>query len=929
MTSSIRNIPLDIASARILSYLRTHNYDDCALYINRLSSNTFRKILSNYLPIDTLLAQLPFSIEIFEIAYSKIFIYDPDIFPVRILKPEKIISKMISLFATSFIEKSITTSVSTAQTKQEIVMDDERLLTNLSSLLRIISYVQPILFKRLLHQKETIDECILFFEQSNSNATSIYNTLKKSPSTTSLIQKNLEETIRQELESTINCCQQALHSLDGKATTARTLTSSHTTPIATRKTSSISTTHTTPSSFDDIQNRLFQHKAILNIIEPHLSRTKLYSVIDNLGNKVSMDKQILLAYSHIKTHEKQIPFGEPLLPLFKRFAFAYERIIQLWRRVTDSALIDECTDDIIISHTATKDGSGFCFERARSHTEILLYKDDMAFKNEPVEYFYAQEPHIINGRIPKQQPANKLVNGYLSTAANYINRAKSFHLPTTNHNNSNIQVCLSVNHTLPNSITHSIPNKMDNVNVPASINIHSDNLLIFAHQTNSSILPSNDNTNNTNNNHSIDSSKSQGIVSTLRRSLRKNKERFYNKRSTAMKSCHSLNTYEQTMADNQDIHLKSSMTPILLCRHQTSVPTIETCSMRNIIVDNGDDDEMPPLQPLTMNGREQRNRILANGSIAQQQLSSILPPATSLQSLSPMNTSMNSPGNILPSTSNVEQQTMMNLDYDEREKLKNDLQQMKIELQKSKETIARLQKSEEQMRERLAEQAQRQLEKGGKFEDLNQISRPTELIRSYNTLYSQARIDALDALENVREMSDAEDLKSKLLFSVVVLAFRHAHIQAKDIRNKIKQILQLSNDKSSITIEETIEKYLRSTILKYDVGKVAVEVENQLWTTLYDYPALKNCHELLKYINSACRTAWGLVNQTPPYYIEFQAIKFDRLIHERFHTSDNDSDTINEYIWPCLIDGRDRTCVAKGVVITDEHYLSMSKHLSS
>lgn len=70
---------------------------------------------------------------------------------------------------------------------------------------------------------------------------------------------------------------------------------------------------------------------------------------------------------------------------------------------------------------------------------------------------------------------------------------------------------------------------------------------------------------------------------------------------------------------------------------------------------------------------------------------------------------------------------------------------------------------------RLAEQAQRQLEKGGKFEDLNQISRPTELIRSYNSLYSQSRIDALDALDNIREMSDAEDLKSKLLFSVVVV----------------------------------------------------------------------------------------------------------------------------------------------------------------
>jgi hypothetical protein len=140
----------------------------------------------------------------------------------------------------------------------------------------------------------------------------------------------------------------------------------------------------------------------------------------------------------------------------------------------------------------------------------------------------------------------------------------------------------------------------------------------------------------------------------------------------------------------------------------------------------------------------------------------------------------------------------------------------------------------------LAEQAQRQLEKGGKFEDLNQIARPTELVRSYNSLYSQARIDTLDALDSIREMSDAEDLKSKLLFSVVVvcrkyqylnnlkflsfflqLAFRHAQNQAKEIRNKIKQILQLTNDKTSVVLEETIEKYLRSTIQKYDVAKIA------------------------------------------------------------------------------------------------------------
>jgi hypothetical protein len=319
--SSIRNAPIDIASARILHYLRTHNYDDCAIYINRLSSNTFRKILSNDLSIDILLAQLPFSIEIFEVIYSKIFIYDPDTFPIRILKPEQIISKMISIFALSStnIEKPTNPTTISSSKSKEMGIDDAYLLNNLSSILRIISYVQPILFKRLLHQKETIDECIFYFEQRPMNTTNI------TASNSCLTQKNLEEIIRHELESTIICCQQAIHRLETKPITIRTSSSAHSTPVTHRKHPSITTIHL-PSSFDDIQNRLFQHKSILNLIEPYLSQTKLFTVMENLGYKVSIDKQILLAYSHIKTHEKQIPFGEPLLPLFKRFAFAYERM---------------------------------------------------------------------------------------------------------------------------------------------------------------------------------------------------------------------------------------------------------------------------------------------------------------------------------------------------------------------------------------------------------------------------------------------------------------------------------------------------------------------------------------------------------------------------------------------------------------------------
>ncbi|CAF0949814.1 unnamed protein product [Adineta ricciae] len=535
-------------------------------------------------------------------------------------------------------------------------------------------------------------------------------------------------------------------------------------------------------------------------------------------------------------------------------------------------------------------------------------------------FVYPQTPsHPSTNHIRKQQSTSKLINTYLSTAAQYLNRTKSFHISTNATLRPKKSICIQVDNNSPEkrsslcnnpNLARSVPSNINNLNLSlVSTNTH----MIYHEQQFQSIGMSEVNTNK--------ESKSPGFVNTIRRSLRKNKERFYNKRSVTMKSCHSLSQYEETPV----ILPQTSMTPTLLCRRQysdktheafTTTPTGETSTNFTSLDDDNEDesernDQMPPLQSLGQNGNSRLlsySPITPSSSFIQQ--TTVLPKAPSVQSLA------------------VPTSESLTADHLEKERLKNDLLQLKNELQKSKETIARLQKSEEQMRERLAEQAQRQLEKGGKFEDLNQISRPTELIRSFNTLYSQLRIDALDALDSIRELSSADDLKSKLLFSVVVLAFRHAQNHAKDVRNKIKQLLQLSNDKGSIVLEETIEKYLRTTIQKYDVGKIISEVENQLWNTLYDYPRLKTCHELLKYIHAACRTAWGLVNQTPPYSIEFQTTKYDKSLHERFHTSDKESETIIEYIWPCLIDGRDRTCVAKGVVLTEDRLSSLSKNLS-
>ena len=119
----------------------------------------------------------------------------------------------------------------------------------------------------------------------------------------------------------------------------------------------------------------------------------------------------------------------------------------------------------------------------------------------------------------KSISTTKLINHYLSNAAQYLNRTKSFHL-----NEHSMKMPLE--HPTLLSPARSVPS-----------NIH------VLHP----LLPM-----DTDGKRKMKECKSHGLVQTLRRSLRKNKDRFANKRSVTMKSCQSLNQYP---------------TPILTIRH--------------------------------------------------------------------------------------------------------------------------------------------------------------------------------------------------------------------------------------------------------------------------------------------------------------------------------------------------------------------------
>lgn len=260
--------------------------------------------------------------------------------------------------------------------------------------------------------------------------------------------------------------------------------------------------------------------------------------------------------------------------------------------------------------------------------------------------------------------------------------------------------------------------------------------------------------------------------------------------------------------------------------------------------------------------------------------------------------------------------------------VEEEVSRLKSCLDRAKNSISFLKERERKLKDRLQEALQRNAELASS--SLNAVStvsviydvhngdrRPANLVRSFGELYSVARLETLDALDAIDELLDAEELKNKLLFSVVVLSFRSATACLEKIREQMRRILQLrSNSSVGKEMENAFQTYMRRAWESFDLAKNIEEVTAQIWATLYDYPCLKDCPGLRIYIDRCVRVSWGLVNQIPQYAIEYETRVFQPDLHVRFHTSENGEKSIRTYLWPALREGKTGPCVHKAVVLT-------------
>lgn len=115
--------------------------------------------------------------------------------------------------------------------------------------------------------------------------------------------------------------------------------------------------------------------------------------------------------------------------------------------------------------------------------------------------------------------------------------------------------------------------------------------------------------------------------------------------------------------------------------------------------------------------------------------------------------------------------------------LKSEMAKLKSDLVLAQRNLSTLRQSELMLKERLADQRHRILtmEKMASIEKSKALNvtprnysspldeRPAHLVRKYGELYSQLRLETLDTLDQLPQLVSSDELKIKLLFSVVVV----------------------------------------------------------------------------------------------------------------------------------------------------------------
>ncbi|KAK0396336.1 hypothetical protein QR680_001676 [Steinernema hermaphroditum] len=164
-----------------------------------------------------------------------------------------------------------------------------------------------------------------------------------------------------------------------------------------------------------------------------------------------------------------------------------------------------------------------------------------------------------------------------------------------------------------------------------------------------------------------------------------------------------------------------------------------------------------------------------------------------------------------------------------------------------------------------------------------------ELTSRFQNLYEANRNTVMEALNELPEFTDSEELKSKTIFSVMVLTFRSVQDTVSKKRDRVWDILDTGENSDRTEMDNALYRFLFKEAQSQHGMQNAKEVTSQIWAVLYDFPSLKTCTCFNRFILDCVDVVWCLVaginGNKPRMRIQYESYQFDASKHSRHPTS--------------------------------------------
>ncbi|XP_071511376.1 uncharacterized protein [Diadema antillarum] len=837
------------ALRKIVLLLEKEKFIDVSQLINQLNNVTIKSIMHE-IPMEMFIDNIPQSLVALESLYSKLFILDPENFPVDKLALEATVFQIVRHLALLDSMLDFGTDISNAE-----------VMNSITNVLRIVLFVKPDIVSVVHARKKMMDNALLGIGE--------HSLVKVAGSL-----MNLHDGLKIEFEKTMASYKIAVQQLEQ-------LSLSNPKPITLKSfanRSLPSANHQVLMTYTEteIQERLFKNKTVLNAVESNMTN-QLPHLIQNLKERIENDKNALLAFGRLRREIKGISADAKVAPAITQYSKSLKAVLDVFAHILNEEFPE-------------KKGKGL---NVPDHEDQVLKLEEV--EGRPVENDETQES-IGNA-------SSNLQNG---SPYEDVPPPPSYPPPPIPQSESDPS---SPPQESEKGVAKSPPSPKE--------------------------MRRRGRSRDRSRRKRVGTSKGRPVSMdrTLMTISRPERESVEDNRDFQMMMRRINSVSASSPAVGRRGLEKRGISPM---RNGSRSGSLSPSAFRRHLL--GEDTPVSELSKIERDQPVNDSRRSSSSSDVQK------PVPAPRRSSRP--TSMYVMGNAGPQTDEaftmlMQESSKRESVEKERDRVRQDYHDTQEELMKTKEDlrlaigqIDKLQETERRLNQEITRLSSHQAQGNGNHVIKSKRNIVGDLLYEYDKLFSNDRAEAWMSLKMMSEQGqfeDSDDLKDKVLFSVIVLAFRTSKNTLESIQGGVQQLVQVNpnkgrggdegnsqgrDNKVKEKIGSDLLQFLRQLGQGYDLTPLIEEVSKQLFTALYDYPKLKTSIELNRFIERSVSLSWRLGIQDPPLTIMYDSMTFNPDMHQRAPGTNRKSSAVRSYLWPCLMEECTGQCVYRGVVIT-------------